>query len=105
MEDFLTRNEHREFAQRVEDEEKRQNRRLQKLEDETEKITSLAMSIDRIATSTETMARELNAQGKRLKELEEIPGENWSSLKSGILNAIAAAIGGGIVAVMTNFIH
>lgn len=105
MEDCVGRKEHDEFVKRIDDEEKRQNRRIEELEKSTKEITALTLSVEKIAMSTETMAKELNSQGQRLKELEDIPGDNWTSMKSGIINAIAAAIGGGIVAMVLNFIH
>lgn len=105
MEDYVSRKEHEEFAKRIEDENDRQNHRIKKLEDKTEEIKQLTVSVEKIAMSTEAMAKEINAQGQRLKELEDIPGNNWSSMKSGIINAVAAAVGGGIVAAAINFIH
>ena len=105
MEDYVSRKEHEEFVKRIEDEEDRQNHRLQELEKVTKEINALTISVEKMAMSTETMAKELNSQGLRLKELEDVPGDNWTSLKSGIINAIAAAIGGGIVAMALNFIH
>lgn len=105
MEDYVSRKEHEEFVRRIEDEEHRQNRRIEELERATKEINQLTLSVEKMAMSTEAMAKELNSQGKRLKELEDIPGDNWTSMKSGIINAIAAAIGGGVVAMVLNFIH
>lgn len=105
MEDYVSRKEHEEFVRRIEDEESRQNHRLAELEKTTKEITSLTLSVEKIAMSTEAMAKELNQQGKRLKELEDIPGDNWTSMKSGIINAIAAAVGGGLIAAILNFIR
>lgn len=105
MDDYVSKEVHEEFARRIEDEEKRQNRRIEELEKVTKEITSLTLSVEKMAMSTETMAKELNSQGQRLKELEDIPGDNWTSIKSGVINAIAAAIGGGVVAMVLNFMH
>lgn len=105
VEDYVSKEVHEEFARRIEGEEKRQNRRIEELEKVTKEITSLTLSVEKIAMSTEAMAKELNSQGQRLKELEDVPGDNWTSMKSGVINAIAAAIGGGVVAMVLNFIH
>lgn len=105
MEDYVSRKEHEEFVKRIEDEEHRQNSRIGELERVTKEINQLTLSVEKMAMSTEAMAKELNSQGQRLKELEDIPGDNWTSMKSGIINAIAAAIGGGVVAMVLNFIH
>lgn len=101
----MSRDVHEEFAKRIEDEEKRQNKRIEELEKVTKEITSLTLSVEKMAMSTEAMAKELNSQGQRLKELEDVPGDNWTSMKSGVINAIAAAVGGGVVAMVLNFIH
>lgn len=101
----MSRDVHEEFAKRIEDEEKRQNRRIEELEKVIKEINALTVSVEKIAMSTETMAKELNSQGQRLKELEDVPGDNWASIRTGVINAIAAAIGGGIVAMLLNYIH
>ena len=41
MDNFITRPEHEEFCRRVDAEEKRQNRRLELLEDNVQKIAAL----------------------------------------------------------------
>lgn len=103
--EYVRQEVHEEFAKRIEDEQHRQNRRIEELEKVTKEINQLTLSVEKMAMSTEAMAKELNSQGNRLKELEDIPGDNWTSMKSGVINAIAAAIGGGIVAMVLNFIH
>lgn len=111
MEDYITRKEHEEFArrmasenQRLDDEDDRQNHRIKNLEDSTKQIQSIISSVERLALSVDNMAKELGKQGDRLEALEEVPGKNWDTLKMGILGAVAAAIGGGIVAAIINFI-
>lgn len=104
MEGYILRVEHEEFVKRIEDEEKRQNRRIEKLESATEQINALTIAVEKMATSTEAMAKELGSQGKRLDDLENVPGKNWTVLQTGIINAVAAAIGGGLVAAIISFI-
>ena len=103
MENFITRPEHDEFCRRIDAEEKRQNRRLDLLEDNVQKISDPTVSIEKMACSLETMAKELGDQGIRLQALEEVPGKNWSALRAGIIGAVAAAIGCGLVAAIVNF--
>lgn len=103
MEDYIPRVEHEEFAKRIDDEQNRQNHRLTELEKATKEINSLTVSVEKMALSTETMARELGEQGKRLDHLESVPGKNWTALQTGIINALAAAIGGGIAAAIISF--
>ena len=103
MEDYIPRVEHEEFAKRIDDEQNRQNHRLAELEKATKEINSLTVSVEKMALSTETMARERGEQGKRLDHLESVPGKNWTALQTGIINALAAAIGGGIAAAIISF--
>ena len=68
--DEVGREEHEEFKQRMEDEHKRINRRLQELETVTKQITDLALSVQKLATSIENMVQAQNRQEERLSELE-----------------------------------
>ena len=103
MDNFITRPEHEEYCRRVDAEEKRQNRRLELLEDNVQKIAALTVSIEKMACSLEVMAKELGDQGSRLQALEEVPGKNWSALRAGIIGAVAAAVGCGLAAAIVNF--
>lgn len=108
-EGFITRDEHEEFCRRMasenkrlEDENDRQNHRIENLEKSTEQIQLIISSVEKLAMSVDNMAKELMKQGERLEALEKVPGKNWDTLKMGILSAVAAAIGGGLVAAVIN---
>lgn len=96
MEECITRREHEEFAHRIEDEEHRQNVRLNNLENQTQTIQSLALAVDRLATSMDRMAKEQTEQGERLKALEREPSESWKSVKKTILTTIASVLAGAL---------
>ena len=101
--DYITRVEHDEFAKRMEDEHNRQNHRISEIEENFRQIQALTLSIEKMALNVENMAKELKRQGDHIEKLEEAPGRNWNKLKDGILGAIAAAIGGGLVLAVVNF--
>lgn len=103
MEDYIMRTEHEEFAKRIEAEDHRQNRRIEALEENVRQIGALTVSVEKMASSMEIMAKELGTQGKRLEALEKVPAKNWSALKTGILGAVAAAVGCGLIAAIVNF--
>lgn len=103
MEDYITREEHKEFCRRLEAEDHRQNRRIEVLEENVRQIGALTVSVEKMASSVESMAKELGNQGDRLAELEKVPGKNWNTLKSGLLGALAAAVAGGMIAAVINF--
>lgn len=104
MENYITREEHKEFVKRLEAEDHRQNRRIEVLEENVRQIGALTVSVEKMASSMENMAQELGHQGERLAELEKIPGKNWDTLKSGLLGALATAVAGGVIAAVINFI-
>lgn len=104
MDDYITRPEHEEFRKRMEEEHRRQNRRIELLEENVREIGALTVSVEKMASSVESMAKELGNQGERLDALEEVPGKNWDTFKHGIIGAVAAATGGGIIAAVINFL-
>ena len=59
MDTSITRAEHEEFRKRIEEENKRQNCRINKLEDTFEMINSLATLTEKLATSMECKRRRL----------------------------------------------
>ena len=101
---YITREEHREFALRLGQEEERQNARLQLLEDNVRELQRTNISLERLTLSVENMAKELSKQGERLESLESVPAKDWNTFKAGVIGAIAAAIGGGLVTLLVSSI-
>lgn len=81
---------HEEYARRVEEEDKRQNKRLDRLEKAVEETHNLAISIERLTISVQSMVEEQKAQGKRLDTLEERDGAMWRKI---VGYAVTAALG------------
>lgn len=95
---YVGREEHNEFAarmisenKRLEDENDRQNHRLNILEDSNKQITDLAMSVQDLASSVKSIAKEterlsdmmkenITGMDARLKKLEAADGEKWRSV-------------------------
>lgn len=97
MENFITRVEHEEFSRRIDDENRRQNHRINEMEKTIKHLSDLTVSVEKMAVSVENMARELVKQGDRLDAIETRPLKDLGSFKGGIIGAIASAIGCGIV--------
>lgn len=74
---FLPMAVHNEYAKRMEDEHRRQNKRLTDLENKVEDIGSLTASVESLAKSVEQMAKAQEKQAKRLETLEGRDGEMW----------------------------
>lgn len=92
MDDFITRAEHKEFADRLAAEDERQNKRISSLEETVKEINRLTVSVERMAVSMQSMTSELNKQGQRLEAIEAKPAKNWDKLIWVIGGAVVAAI-------------
>ncbi len=92
MDTFLPVAVHEEYARRMEDEHKRQNKRISDLEDKVEDISDLTTSVASLAKSVEQMAKTQEKQGKRLETLEQKPAKKWESFVDKVVWAIAAAM-------------
>lgn len=84
----IMRAEHEEFVRRMEEEHKRQNKRLDLLEKQTEQITDVAMSTKELVISVKQMAEEQREQGNRLEKLEGRDGEMWRKVVGYVITAV-----------------
>ena len=84
----IMRAEHEEFVRRMEEEHKRQNKRLDLLEKQTEQIIDIAMSTKELAISVKQMAEEQREQGNRLEKLEGRDGEMWRKVVGYVITAV-----------------
>lgn len=99
MEDMISRREHEEFCRRMEtengritDENARQNKRLELLEDTTRQINALVTSVERLATNMENMLKSQEAHNDRLEALEGRDGEMWRKVSGYIITAVAGIV-------------
>lgn len=89
--EYVMKEEYDVQLKRIEDEESRQNHRIQKIEDKVDHLNELDISINKIASSVETMSAELQNQGKRLENIEKIPGSRWNTVVTVALTAAVTA--------------
>ena len=91
MDDVITRAEHEEFKKRIEDENHRQNKRIEVLEKITQQINSLTVSVEKLAQSIELMVSEQKQQGKRLESRD---GDMWrTAVKYVLTTALGLVLG------------
>ncbi len=95
---YVSRREHEEFARRQDDENHRQNKRIEELEENVRQIGALTSSVEKLASSMESMLKELEKQGKRLEVLEGRDGEMWRKVAGHIITAIISIVVGYIFA-------
>ncbi len=91
-EDAISRAEHEEFVRRLDQENERQNKRLELLETNIESVRSLSQSVERLAVNMENMLKEQERQGKRLEKLEGMDGEKWRSAASYVLTVVIGLV-------------
>ncbi|WP_270417469.1 hypothetical protein [Butyricicoccus sp. AM78-15b2TA] len=77
MDNPITRAEHEEFRRRLEEENRRQDKRIELLENNMRELNQLTASVGKLATSVESMVKEQEKQGKRLETLEDRDGAMW----------------------------
>ncbi len=95
--EYVSLREHREFSQRIDRENERQNERLKQLESSIDEINRLAISTERLATSMEQMLEEQKAQGKRISKLEGRDGEKWRDVVKIVATAVLGAVVGALL--------
>lgn len=90
--EYISRREHNEFCKRIEEENHRQNRRLELLEESFEQQKELTVSVQKLALSMESMLKEQEKQGKRLETLEGRDGEKWRSVTGYLLTFVIGLV-------------
>ena len=88
----ISREEHEEFRRRMEEEDKRQNRRIELVENSIQQIGEIAMSVEKMAVSLQSMVKEQEQQGKRLEALESRDGEMWRKAVGYAVTALVGAV-------------
>lgn len=91
MEDFVTKAVHEEFEKRIKAEDDRQNKRIEIIEAKQAQISELVASVKVLAANVESIAKEINEQGLRLKEIEGRPAKRWETLIGCIITSLVTA--------------
>lgn len=81
---------------RLADEDSRQNKRIDALEESLKQIGSLASSVEKLAVNMEGMIKEQERQGQRLETLEKRDGEKWRGVAGYVTTAIIGLLIGFI---------
>lgn len=86
--DFISRQEHEEFAHRMDDEHKRQNHRITEMEEICKQNNKLLASVEKLALNMENMQKEVSEQGRKLEELESRDGQMWRKVSGYVVTTI-----------------
>lgn len=76
----------------VDDENSRQNHRIDKLEGALDKLNELASSVQVMAQNIATMTQELKRQSDRLEAIEKEPADQWKKIKWLVITALVSAL-------------
>ena len=90
--EYVGREEHTEFARRIQEEEHRQNRRIELLEESVKQNTALTLAVEKLANNMKNMANEQMRQGKRLEALEGRDGDMWRTVVKYVLTTILGLV-------------
>lgn len=89
MDTPITRAEHEEFAKRMEEENHRQNKRLDVVEQSVKNVESLAINM-------KIMLDKMDDHGKRIDKLEGEDGEKWRTVTTYALSTVIGLLIGYI---------
>jgi len=81
---------------RLADEDSRQNKRIDALEESFKQISALASSVEKLAVNMEGMIKEQERQGQHLEALEKRDGEKWRNVAGYVTTAIIGLLIGFI---------
>ena len=98
MDELISRAEHEEFSRRMDEWNRRQDKRLELLEENVREIGTLTASVEKLALSVQSMVKEQERQGKRLETLEGRDGAKWRKFVGYVASALVAGIVGFLLA-------
>ena len=83
--------------ERLRDEDRRQNKRIEVLDESVKAIQDLVLSVHTLAHDMKGMLEEQKELGKRLDKLEQEPGNRWRRIGDKILDTAIGVLTGGVV--------
>ena len=91
MDEYITRREYMERTGRTDDKMHNLDRRLSKVEELSDKLTDMAITMKGMLTTLENMQKEQSEQGERLRKIEEEPADKWNKVVSIAITVIVTA--------------
>lgn len=75
--EYITRPEHDEFKRRLEDEEARQNRRLEVMENRVDKLIDMQASLAVMQAGIDSISQEVKRIGTEVDAIKQEPADKW----------------------------
>ena len=105
MDNPITRAEHLEFIarmesehKRLEEEDKRQNQRINTLEENVRQIGTLTAAVNELALSMKGMAKEQEKLVEEVNDLKQKPAKRWETIVEQAIGLLVAALVGFLLA-------
>lgn len=102
---YVSMEMHKEFEkrmisenERLADEDKRQNKRIDVVEDTVRQIGDLTASVKELAVSMKNMMKVQEQQGQDIEELKNRDGEMWRKVTGYVITAVISIVIGFIFA-------
>lgn len=76
----------------MEDEDRRQNKRLDIAEENIRQMGALTTSVEKLATNMSSMVKEQEKQGEKLEKLESRDGEKWDKAVGYVIGGVIGAV-------------
>ena len=77
LDEYVTRHEYMERIGRSDDKMHSLDRRLSKVEELSDKLGEMAVTMQGMLVTLQNMQKEQTEQGERLRKIEEEPADNW----------------------------
>lgn len=94
MSEMISKELHEEFEKRMEEAHTNIYKKIGKLEKDVAQFNTLAIAVEKLAVSMESMAKEQERQGEKLDEIEAREADTWHSVKKYVITAIIGIIVG-----------
>lgn len=96
MEGYVTRREYEEHNLRMEDEHKRQNQRLEIVEEAIKQNNKLLVSIEKLALNMQNMQKEQAQLRDDVEEIKNRDGQKWRKLGEDFIKIVLGILVGYI---------
>ena len=96
-EDFLRKEVFDEFKKRISDEDHRQNKRIDNIEDAIKLMGELAVQSAKTNQNIESMVKEISTHDERLSELEKVPVETNKQIRNALINTVSGGVLGAVI--------
>lgn len=97
MDEYISRNEHEEFCKRLEEENHRQNHRIDELEKTTQEIHTMSKSLVVMCEKMNAMNESMDTLKDKVEVLEHEPLDTWNKIKGAVIAAIASGLIGIVI--------